>query len=84
VAYRSRGISRGGRSRSIRLLRMNKIQCDNCRTEIKEKQRVCHSCGYTHWYSCDFCGQKHSSIFIASEHQVNCVEKPPSQGIMDY
>lgn len=63
---------------------MNTPECNNCRASIRENQRVCGSCGYVHWYECEYCDVKYYSVFDVSHHEINCDEKPPEKGIMDY
>lgn len=63
---------------------MNVPRCKNCKTEIDETQRVCHSCGNPHWYDCEWCGAKANTITLIAQHKVECKEKPPEKGLFDY
>jgi predicted amidophosphoribosyltransferase len=63
---------------------MNHPKCFNCGTRIGDEQRVCHSCGQPHWYECEWCSDKFSTITIVAFHKLECSEKPPEKGLFDY
>jgi hypothetical protein len=62
---------------------MNVPHCPNCRSEIGEEQRVCGSCGYVNWYTCEYCDVKVANIFSIAMHEIECDEKPPEGNIFD-
>lgn len=63
---------------------MSKRQCTNCLGEVGEEERVCSSCGYTHWYVSEYCENKYTSIGSIATHEINCEKKPPEKGMFDY